>query len=602
MTAAVARAVASADHDLLADYVAHCHGLGCSDRALRVRLRAARTLLAAHPNLEEWMRRPVADRLVELRRTEAWPMVAFLIGTGGLRLDPELAVSKNLTGLGVESQHPGEFAQARAAGLKLGWTQAWVDTVLAECLAVIVAWHGGTVHDLSREVIDAFDDELGHSMRVPRSSLKAYRCRLASLRQVLFGLGVHDQPPRRRPWSRTLEQRFGEVPMADQIRVVLLRYVQTRASVLRPKTVESLVNDLLPFAEFLTAHHPDLTTLRALERQHIEGFLVWNRSRPWRGRRARQQPIGAAVAQSTVLTVRNMLEDIAAWGWAAAPSRRLLFAADIPKLDRPLPQALPPDVDARLMDAVDDLEDHFARTGLRLLRGSGLRVGELLDLELDAVLDYGPTGTWLRVPLGKLATERVVPLDQPTLEGLDAWTQHRGTHRPIPHPRTGRPTDFLFTEHGRRLGATRLRNGLAAATTAASLLDSHGKSVDDHPAPAAAHLRDLAGQRRHVAASPDGTARTRHPRDDPALRHSRLADPARGLRRSHGQDAPPPHPHPGRPPHRSRQDLLARRGDALDDVRTLQADAHTRGWTGEAERHATVAAALDGHLGRLQHR
>jgi hypothetical protein len=43
-----------------------------------------------------------------------------------------------------------------------------------------------------------------------------------------------------------------------------------------------------------------------------------------------------------------------------------------------------------------------------LLRGAGLRLGELLDLELDSVVDYGPAGSWLRVPLGKLGTERSV--------------------------------------------------------------------------------------------------------------------------------------------------------------------------------------------------
>jgi integrase len=229
-------------------------------------------------------------------------------------------------------------------------------------------------------------------MQLPASTPKAYRCRLASLRQVLFEVGIHDQPPKRRPWSRTLEQRFAEVPMADAIRVVLLRYVQTRATVLRPRTVESLVNDPLPFAEFLTSSHPEVRTLRALERRHVEAFLVWNHTRPWRGRKARPQPIGPAVAQSAVLTLRNLLDDIAAWGWADAPSRRLVFAADVPKLDRPLPRALTADVDARLIDAVDDLDDAFARTGLRVLRGTGLRVGELLDLELGAVIDYGVTG------------------------------------------------------------------------------------------------------------------------------------------------------------------------------------------------------------------
>jgi hypothetical protein len=37
-----------------------------------------------------------------------------------------------------------------------------------------------------------------------------------------------------------------------------------------------------------------------------------------------------------------MLEDIAGWGWADAPTRRLVFAADIPKLDKALPRALSP--------------------------------------------------------------------------------------------------------------------------------------------------------------------------------------------------------------------------------------------------------------------
>ena len=128
---------------------------------------------------------------------------------------------------------------------------------------------------------------LAQTMHLSQSSLRAYRARLASLRQLLFELRVHDQPPRRRPWSRTLEQRFAEVAMPEPVRAVLLRYVQTRASVLRPRSIESLVNDLLPFAEFLTAHHPEVTTLRGLQRSHVEEFLVWNRTRPWRGRKAR---------------------------------------------------------------------------------------------------------------------------------------------------------------------------------------------------------------------------------------------------------------------------------------------------------------------------
>lgn len=647
MTAAVARVATTGDHPWLAGYVDYCGRLDCSDRALRDRLRAARALLADHPDLEQWMRQPIEGRLADLRRTAAWPLVVFLIGTGRLRLDIDLAVSKNLTGLGgiVQAAHAADFARARDAGQRLGWTDGWVDTVLGECLAVVIAWHGAGVPSLSVDVVDAFDAELGGCVTVPRSTLKAYRCRMASLRQILFEIGVHDTPPRRRPWSRTLEQRFADVPMADGIRAVLLRYVQARAAVLRPKSVEAIVNDLLPFAEFLTHAHPDLTCLRDLRRDHIEEFLIWNRTRPWRGQRARQQPIGKAVAQSTVLTVRNLLEDIAAWGWHEAPGRRLVFAADVPKLDRPLPRALTPDVDARLMAAVDDLPDLFARTGLRLLRGCGLRVGELLDLQVDAVVDFGATGTWLQVPLGKLATERLVPMDRDTITALDAWSRHRGPHRPIPHPRTGRPTDFVFTERGRRLGATRLRNGLIDAATAAGLVDDHGTAI-----PVTPH------QLRHTYATALANAGMSmqalmallgHVTPEMTLRYATLASPT--LRTAYDQAittmrsqlsiAPVGRPIvPDKVAWLASEMIKTRVGNGycsrhqaqgacsyanicetcenfttgpefaaaltnqLHDIRALQADAQHRGWTSETQRHEHVAVALEGHLSRLQPR
>jgi len=647
MSAAVVRVATNTDHDWFAAYVGHCQRLGCSDRALRDRLRCARAFLAAHPELQTWMSQPVAERIAELKRSRAWPLVVFLIGTGRLRLDLELAGAKNLTGLAdvMEARHAEEFGAARSAGLRLGWTPGWVDTVIGECLAVLLAWHGGTVADLSTDVVVQFDEQLGQTMTLSRSSLRAYRARLASLRQLLFEIGVHDQPPRRRPWSRTLEQRFTEVAMAEPIRAVLLRYVQTRASVLRPRSVESLVNDLLPFAEFLTSHHPEVTSLRSLQRSHVEEFLSWNRTRPWRGRKARPQPVSAAVAQSAVLSLRNLLEDIAAWGWTEAPSRRLVFAADIPKLDRALPRALTPDVDARLMAAVIELPDPFARTALQVLRGTGLRVGELLDLELNAVVDYGPAGTWLRVSLGKLATERTVPLDEPTLAALDEWAHRRGSHRPIPHPRTRKPTDFMFTEHGRRLGATRLRNGLISAATAAGLQDAAGRPLTVTPhqlrhtyattlANAGMSLQALMALLGHVTpemtiryatlASPTlrgaydeamGTMRrqlTLTPVGRPIVpdKVAWLASEMLKTRVAHGycsrHESQGPCPYANicetcdnYTPATEFEPALT---DQLEDVRALQTDAAHRGWTGEEERHRHVAEALENHLDSVRRR
>ena len=64
----------------------------------------------------------------------------------------------------------------------------------------------------------------------------------------------------------------------------------------------------------------------------------------------------------------------------------MVFAADIPKLDRALSRALPPDVDAALMATLAKLDDPFARTGLQVLRGPGDVTPE--DLGADAAIKH----------------------------------------------------------------------------------------------------------------------------------------------------------------------------------------------------------------------
>ncbi|MDG5481954.1 tyrosine-type recombinase/integrase [Mycolicibacterium gadium] len=645
MTAPVVDCRVDADA-LLGDYLDYVAGLGLSNRAVRDRTRIARAFLSRNPNLAAWMTLPVTARVTELRSVGAWPLLCYAIGGDRVRLDVELAAVKQLTGLGaaVEARDPAGFATMRDAGHRLGWTGSWVETVLGECLAVMLACRGGLIADLTEQTLADFDAALSVST-IPSTSRRAYRARLASLRRLLFETRVVDTAPRRRVWARSLEQRFTEVVMAEPIRDSLVRYVRVRAAVLRPKSVESLINDLLPFAEYLTAHHPTITCLGGLDRACVEGYLVWNRTRGWRGQRAAAgggRTVSAAVAQSAVLSLRNLLDDITAWGWQQAPPRRLVFAADVPKLNQPLPRALTPDVDAAIMNAVAHLNDPFARIGLTVLRGAGLRVGELLDLELGSIVDYGAAGTWLKVPLGKLATERMVPLSAAILAALDEWAAQRGAHRPLAHPRTGAITDFLFTAHGRRLGYTRLRNGLLAASRATGLRAPDGDLLTVTPhqlrhtwatelANAGMSLQALMALLGHVTpqmtiryatlASPTlksaydeamGKMRrqlTLTPIGKPILpdKVSWLHSEMLKTRVAHGYCAR--HESAGACPYANIcetcdnyitapefRDALT---DQLADIQALKTDAQTRGWTDEAARHDRVADALNDHLQRL---
>ena len=180
-------------------------------------------------------------------------------------------------------------------------------------------------------------------------------------------------------------------------------------------------DSLIVLGEYLAAHHREVRRLEQLERAHVEGFLAWNHGRPWRGRVARDKPVSLSASKRAVVDLRAFFKDLAVWGWAERPARPLLFASDVPRLDRPLPRALAPDADRDLMAAVTGLGDAFARFGLIILRGTGMRLGELLDLELDCLWDTPTHGTWVKVPVGKLGTEGTVPLDAATLAAFDAW-------------------------------------------------------------------------------------------------------------------------------------------------------------------------------------
>lgn len=646
MTAAVARWATEGDHPLLEDYARFCHELGVSDRALRDRLRMARTFLAQHPDLEAWLARPTRTRLADLGRTKAWSLVSWAALTGRLHVDLDLLAAKDLGGMSatVRQLWPAEFDRLWEAARRLGWSYYWSRSVIDQFVPAVVAWSATPIESISADHLDAFEVAFADVTSASATTRKQWHARLFGLRQLLFECSQLPEPPTRGPRGSTIDHRLAIVP-AVEVRDTMARYVRGRSAVLSRSSVQGLIDDLIPFGLFLGEHHPEVLRLAQLERHHVEEFLVWNRTRSWRGRVARDRAVSASVVHRTVLTLRNFFDDITLWGWADRPSRRVLFAADVPRLPRPLPRALAPDVDAALMDAVSRVDDTFARAALMLLRRAGLRLGECLDLELGCVADYGPTGIWLRVPLGKLGTERSVPLDADTVAALDAWAAQRGQQRPHPHPRTGAPTDFLFVEHGRRLKQWRVRKGLRDAVAAAGLVGAGGKALDVTPHRLRhTYATELANAGMSLQAL---MALLGHVTPEMTLRYAVLASPT--LRASYDEAMGKvrrliPVAPAGRPAVPAKIEWIASEflktrltggycsrhlaAEAcpyanvcetcdnfvpgpelaptlraqLDDVRALVDDAERRGWTSEVTRHQRVVDALERHLRGLDER
>ena len=379
---------------------------------------------------------------------------------------------------------------------------------------------------------------------------------------------------------------------------------------------------------------PDLASLAALDRRrHIEPYLTSLATA-----RQQQAPVSrsrVADQDRRVNAAANFLAEITEWGWADAPTRRLLFPLrQCPALPRPLPRYLPVDADRRLTQALAAEPFYrLAADALLLQRACGLRIGELLDLELDCVHEVPGHGAWLKVPLGKLDTERMVPLDDETLDLLDRIIATRSGGRPVRTPAPGAPpsscspttaSGCLRTRSGRAgprrptagIGhitphqlrhtyATALVNAGVSLQALMALLGHVSAEMSLRYAPAVRHHRPRRIRTRprpgqsQIGPLPTGRpepAAGRHHRRRRLARHPADQVPA-------GRRVLPPRTRPRRLPLRQhlrtlpqlphRRQLPAVLAAQRVDAAALAADAEARGWIDEADRHQRLLARLD---------
>lgn len=144
--------------------------------------------------------------------------------------------------------------------------------------------------------------------------------------------------------------------------------------------------------------------------------------------------------------------------WAARTGRASRDAGLLlgtPKAIRVLPEVLRADEARQLMDVAAVGADDGSATGLRdraaleLLYAGGLRVAELVGLDID---DIDRARGTARV-LGKGDKERTVPLGRPALDAVDAWVT-RG--RPLLVTAASGPA-LLLGARGGRLGQRSVR-------------------------------------------------------------------------------------------------------------------------------------------------
>ncbi|RPI98126.1 MAG: hypothetical protein EHM32_00145, partial [Spirochaetales bacterium] len=140
-----------------------------------------------------------------------------------------------------------------------------------------------------------------------------------------------------------------------------------------------------------------------IDRNHIERWLQHLSSRG----------LSVTTRRHTIFNLKVYLEWLFEKEFIDADPRELLRSTDMPKKPQYLPRPFPPEADKELqkrLAAGDDIH----RKALLLMRKTGLRIGELLRLTPNCLEKDHLDNAFLKVPLGKLDNERLVPLDEDT--------------------------------------------------------------------------------------------------------------------------------------------------------------------------------------------
>jgi|SRR5271165_97332 len=448
---------------LLAAYEQHLARTGRDNSAY---WSAARSFLRRWPDPAAWAGEPLQVRLSA--NTSTRPVITFLMLHGHLQPGYDYLLERKISSLWREldaSPIGADLARFRAAAAELGFSQRVTTANASQVPARLLIQTGRRLDKLTTADLDAFAAACRQRQQRTGDGWRHYSSGLSCTHRVLFHLGILAAPPATGPKPVSFAQRLSGI--TPPIAAAMTTYLELKLATCRPKTVSSLATRLMHFGRFLTDTDPELVTLAGLDRRrHIEPYLA---SLPSAANTKNDGVLTVADQHRRILAVANFLTDITQWGWDDAPARRLVFPADTPRLPRVLPRYLPVDADRRLADALRASPYELAASALLLQRACGLRIGELLDLELDCVHEVPGQGAWLKVPLGKLDTERMVPIDEETLALIDTITSLRSAGRPLPHPRYRRPAQFLFTHHGRRLSQRALREELDRAAESAGL-------------------------------------------------------------------------------------------------------------------------------------
>lgn len=196
--------------------------------------------------------------------------------------------------------------------------------------------------------------------------------------------------------------RARHVPLLHVLAPVFDRAVNSLGAALSPETTRHYRGTVRNFLSYLATHHPQVNCLDQLRREpHILDWMSRLHSQV--------PPLTTESYINQLIALRSICNELA-WSEQLPELAHLIRREDIPRAPLRLPRPLTAQQDELLQQEFLRRND-LGSNAFLLMRHTGMRIGECADLSFDCLRSTGPEQWAIHVPLGKLQTERMVPVD-----------------------------------------------------------------------------------------------------------------------------------------------------------------------------------------------
>jgi len=189
----------------------------------------------------------------------------------------------------------------------------------------------------------------------------------------------------------------------------MLTFLELELSHLKPSTVATYQIDLRHFQDFLC----DIFHTNAIHKEHIAA-LQESDLKCYMACLNRKQ-LAPFTKLQYLICARKYLRWEAHNGIINEDRLEVLDNSHLPKIPQYLPKPLSLETDRILQNKLRQSNSSYAPLFL-LLRLTGLRISELINLPWDCVITNFKNEHYLKVPIGKLDNERLVPLNHEAIQ------------------------------------------------------------------------------------------------------------------------------------------------------------------------------------------